>query len=120
MLDREELWNRIYNFDGRDLADYLNAFCPDIYFDATRYGEQVFGTRYEDEGIEVTFGAWSKWREQVSYYFEGFCDTVEQIHNRRLFTEEDIEIFVYKLCGIVLGIWNDMEPPPGADKYLFC
>lgn len=109
MVDKEQLWQEVYNIDGIAVADILRDFVDDsrVRVYATRYGEKVIIEAYRISGIwRWEFDSWSRFREWVSEYWE-FVDIAEA----EGFSEDDIRtMFVLKILrGLWLGELEDYE-----------
>jgi len=116
-----EIWDTVYRIDGSDLADFITGWVREDngwVVKATRYGEQLLVSR-EGTTLEV-FRKWSKWRENVGYYFDSYVNWTEK-------WDEDvvIDVFVWKIAT-VLGILKALESlgmtfrgPDGAEELLF-
>lgn len=122
MTISDKVWERVYNLDGIGLADYLNGFAnTQNEFHSTQHGEKVY---FEEEFSFWDWSSWSKFREQVTYYFAGLMDEIES--NKIEMTEDQIcEILVY-ISGLNSGLfhvenWGEIvfERPTGYDKFSF-
>lgn len=120
MHDQDYIWDVVYHMDGRGLSDYLNDFHNTEKYDSSQYGERV----WTEDGFK--FDAWSKWAEEVSYYFNGLFDAVAEFEestedNHMIFDDEDIiDILVFGVCKSLHLVNDAKNTPKNYDKFLFC
>ena len=111
MNDREQcqLFLRAYDMTGYGLSDYLQDFFDDDRIRATQHGEKAyyeFTPRYTGD----VFSAWSDWRYEISYYFDGFLAAWQEQFGS-VDKEEFMETLVFKIARI-LGIFKNIPGDP--------
>lgn len=112
-MNKDQVWNEVYNMDGRGLSDYLNHFTDTDDYKTTLYGEQVFTNE------RFSFSQWSKWRWECSYYFNGLFDAVEELGET--FTDEEItDILVFGICRVLSLVGDAPNEPEDYSTFLFC
>jgi hypothetical protein len=115
MYNQDYIWEVVYDMDGVGLADFLNDFSKTDRYLSSQHGEKV----WNEYGFE--FSAWSSWRQEVSYYFGGFFDAIEELQIN-LSEDNVIEILVFAVCSVLhlTDINKAIKIPENYDKFLFC
>lgn len=126
-IDRDGLWQDTYeNFDGFCLSDWLQDWTK-IPHNTSQHGEKVFRLNTVEDEDEI-YESWedvhfsdSEWRSNVSEYFAGYCDTLEDMG---LWWKPEFvkEVFIYKIAKIMGYVGYNVPDKlrNSAERLLFC
>lgn len=115
-----QLFRRVCDMTGHGLSDYLQDFFDDDGLRASQHGESVY---YRIDGATLTvFDDWSRWRQEISYYFDGLlAEWQEQFGS--VGEEEFVEVLVFKVARI-LGVFDSVpgdvvDVPEKEQNFMF-
>jgi hypothetical protein len=98
----DRLFEAVYYLDGRAVAEYASGFFvpkQECHWRSTRYGEELWFEGYDVNGDLVrikVFDRWNKWRENVTYYYDGLAEAFPDVPIDQL-----VEVLVFALCKIL-------------------